>query len=167
MIEQFSRTEILLGEEAMKRLYKARVAVFGVGGVGGYTVEALARCGVGQLDLCDSDTISVSNINRQILATHSTVGRLKVEVAKERILDINPNCVASLGIEMDTSWKAHANYYSLGSGLLWWASVQGSALSLRRPKLEPQPVDQEAASHALQPEKIERKKKKTNKTQDK
>ena len=92
MIEQFSRTEILLGEAAMERLYKARVAVFGVGGVGGYTVEALARCGVGQLDLCDSDTISVSNINRQILATHSTVGQLKVEVAKKRILDINPDC---------------------------------------------------------------------------
>jgi len=92
MIEQFSRTEILLGEAAMERLYKARVAVFGVGGVGGYVVEALARCGIGSLDLCDSDTISVSNINRQILATHSTVGMLKVEAAKARILDINPAC---------------------------------------------------------------------------
>lgn len=93
MIEQFSRTELLLGEMAMRRLYDARVAVFGIGGVGGYTVEALARCGIGQLDLIDSDTISVSNINRQILATHSTVGRLKVDVAKERVLDINPNCI--------------------------------------------------------------------------
>ena len=93
MIEQFSRTQLLLGEEAMGKLYRARVAVFGIGGVGGYTVEALARCGIGQLDLIDHDTISVSNINRQILATHSTVGRLKVDVAKERILDINPNCV--------------------------------------------------------------------------
>ena len=93
MIEQFSRTEILLGEAAMERLYKARVAVFGIGGVGGYTVEALARCGIGQLDLCDSDTVSISNLNRQILATHSTVGMLKVEAAKNRILDINPNCV--------------------------------------------------------------------------
>ena len=93
MIEQFSRTEILLGEAAMERLYRARVAVFGIGGVGGYTVEALARCGVGQLDLIDSDTISVSNINRQILATHSTVGRLKVDAARDRVLDINPNCV--------------------------------------------------------------------------
>ena len=93
MIEQFSRTEILLGEEAMERLYQARVAVFGIGGVGGYTVEALARCGVGQLDLIDSDTVSVSNINRQILATHSTVGMLKVDAAKNRALDINPNCV--------------------------------------------------------------------------
>ena len=92
MIEQFSRTEILLGEEAMTRLYGAKVAVFGVGGVGGYVVEALARCGIGRLDLCDSDTVSVSNINRQILATHSTVGMLKVEAAKRRIADINPAC---------------------------------------------------------------------------
>ena len=92
MIEQFSRTEILLGEAAMERLYSARVAVFGVGGVGGYVVEALARCGIGQLDLCDSDTVSISNINRQILATHSTVGMLKVEAARNRILDINPAC---------------------------------------------------------------------------
>lgn len=92
MIEQFSRTEILLGADAMERLYNARVAVFGVGGVGGYVVEALARCGVGRLDLCDSDTVSVSNINRQILATHSTVDMLKVEAAKKRIADINPAC---------------------------------------------------------------------------
>ena len=93
MIEEFSRTEILLGGSAMERLYNARVAVFGVGGVGGYVVEALARCGIGQLDLCDSDTISVSNINRQLLATHSTVGQRKVDVAKRRIEDINPRCV--------------------------------------------------------------------------
>ena len=92
MNEQFSRTRILLGEAAVERLQKARVAVFGVGGVGGYTVEALARCGVGNLDLIDSDTVSVSNINRQILATHSTVGMLKVDAAKARILDINPAC---------------------------------------------------------------------------
>ena len=76
----------------MTRLYGAKVAVFGVGGVGGYVVEALARCGIGRLDLCDSDTVSVSNINRQILATHSTVGMLKVEAAKRRIADINPAC---------------------------------------------------------------------------
>ena len=93
MHEQFSRTGILLGAEAVEKLQKSRVAVFGIGGVGGYTVEALARCGVGQLDLIDSDTVSVSNINRQILATHSSVGRLKVDVAKDRILDINPDCV--------------------------------------------------------------------------
>ena len=93
MKEQFSRTGILLGEEAVEKLSRARVAVFGVGGVGGYTVEALARCGVGQLDLIDSDIVSVSNINRQILATHSTVGRLKVDAARDRVLDINPDCV--------------------------------------------------------------------------
>ena len=92
MNEQFSRTAILLGEEAVSKLRKARVAVFGVGGVGGYTVEALARSGVGSLDLIDSDTISVSNLNRQILATHSTVGMLKVEAARTRVLDINPGC---------------------------------------------------------------------------
>ena len=92
MKEQFSRTQILLGEAAVEKLKNARVAVFGVGGVGGYTVEALARCGIGQLDLIDSDTVSVSNINRQILATHSTVGMPKVEAAKQRVLDINPDC---------------------------------------------------------------------------
>ena len=92
MNEQFSRTQILLGEEAVAKLQKARVAVFGIGGVGGYTVEALARCGVGQLDLIDSDTVTISNINRQILATHSTVGMLKVDATKARILDINPSC---------------------------------------------------------------------------
>ena len=93
MNEQFSRTGLLLGEAAVEKLGRSRVAVFGVGGVGGYTVEALARCGVGQLDLIDSDTVSVSNINRQILATHSTVGRLKVDAARDRVLDINPACV--------------------------------------------------------------------------
>lgn len=92
---QFSRSKLLFGEEAMERLKNARVAVFGVGGVGGYTAEALARSGVGTLDLIDSDTVSITNINRQILATHSTVGKLKVEVAKERLLDINPNLVVN------------------------------------------------------------------------
>ena len=91
MKEQFSRTGLLLGEAALEKLQSARVAVFGIGGVGGYTVEALARSGVGCLDLIDSDTISISNINRQILATHSTVGMRKVDVAKTRILDINPD----------------------------------------------------------------------------
>ena len=93
MQEQFLRTGMLLGTQALERLQKARVAVFGIGGVGGYTVEALARSGVGQLDLIDSDTVSISNINRQILATHSTVGMPKVEAARRRILDINPDCV--------------------------------------------------------------------------
>ena len=92
MQEQFLRTEMLLGTQALTRLQKARVAVFGLGGVGGYTVEALARSGVGSLDLIDSDTISISNLNRQILATHSTLGMRKVDAARQRILDINPDC---------------------------------------------------------------------------
>ena len=92
MTEEFSRTESLLGAEAMNLLQNARVAVFGVGGVGGYVVEALARSGVGAIDLIDSDTVSRSNINRQIIALHSTVGRYKVDVMRERILDINPHC---------------------------------------------------------------------------
>ena len=92
MNEQFLRTAMLLGEEAIAKLQKARVAVFGIGGVGGYTVEALARAGIGRIDVIDNDTVSLSNINRQILATHSTVGMPKVEAAKKRILDINPNC---------------------------------------------------------------------------
>lgn len=93
MSEQFLRTEMLLGSAAIAKLQNARVAVFGLGGVGGYVVEALARSGVGSLDLIDSDTVSVSNLNRQILATHSTVGMLKVDAARNRVLDINPDCV--------------------------------------------------------------------------
>ncbi len=91
--EQFSRTEILIGSDAMEKLHNARVAVFGVGGVGGYVVEALARSGVGILDIIDNDTVSVSNLNRQIIATQKTIGRYKVDVAKERILEINPDAV--------------------------------------------------------------------------
>lgn len=93
MKEEFLRTAMLLGEEAVEKLRGARVAVFGIGGVGGYSLEALARAGVGQLDLIDNDTVSRSNINRQILATHSTVGIPKVEAGKARVLDINPECV--------------------------------------------------------------------------
>jgi tRNA A37 threonylcarbamoyladenosine dehydratase len=88
---QFSRTWILFGDEAMERLGRSHVAVFGVGGVGGYTVEALARSGSGQLSAIDPDDVGLSNINRQILATHSSLGMLKVEAARKRILDINPN----------------------------------------------------------------------------
>lgn len=86
----FSRTAILLGEDALGKLKKARVAVFGVGGVGGYVVEALARSGVGKLDLIDNDIVSESNINRQIIALHSTLGKRKTEVAATRAKDINP-----------------------------------------------------------------------------
>ena len=93
MREQFSRTELIYGAEAMERLASARVAVFGVGGVGGYVVEALARSGVGALDLIDNDTVALSNLNRQIIATTETLGRYKVDVAAERIRSINPDCV--------------------------------------------------------------------------
>ena len=89
-MDAFSRTELLLGADSMKKLNNARVAVFGLGGVGGYVVEALARSGIGALELIDHDTISPTNLNRQILATHSTVGMDKAEVAKARVLDINP-----------------------------------------------------------------------------
>ena len=91
MENQFSRTETLIGNEALDKLSKSRVAVFGVGGVGGYVVEALARAGVGSIDLIDNDDINITNINRQIIALHSTIGKSKVDIAKERILDINPN----------------------------------------------------------------------------
>ncbi|MCI9121116.1 MAG: tRNA threonylcarbamoyladenosine dehydratase [Oscillibacter sp.] len=91
MLNQFSRTELLLGREGMERLARARVAVFGLGGVGGYVVEALARSGVGTLDLIDSDRISQTNLNRQILATQRTVGQRKTDAARERVLDINPD----------------------------------------------------------------------------
>lgn len=96
MINEFSRTELLLGKENMDRLKNSRVAVFGIGGVGGHTVEALARSGVGTLDLIDNDVVSLTNINRQIIALHSTVGRSKVEVAKERVMDINPEAKVNI-----------------------------------------------------------------------
>ncbi len=91
MQERFQRTQMLLGEEAMGRLRDARVAVFGIGGVGGYVAEGLARSGVGQLDLIDSDRVAESNINRQIIALSGTVGKYKTDVMKERILEINPD----------------------------------------------------------------------------
>ena len=93
---QFSRTALLIGEEGVEKLKNARVAVFGIGGVGGYVVEALARSGVGALELIDKDTVSVSNINRQIIALHSTVGRYKTEVAAERAKDINPDILVTV-----------------------------------------------------------------------
>ena len=92
MTEQHSRTAALIGEENLQKLQSARIIVFGLGGVGSYTVEALARAGVGALTLADGDTVSLSNINRQLYALHSTVGRLKTEVARERVRDIAPGC---------------------------------------------------------------------------
>ena len=92
MIHRFSREELLIGKAGLEKLRQARVAVFGIGGVGSYVVEALARSGVGALDLFDSDTVALSNINRQLIALESTLGRPKVEVAQERVLQINPAC---------------------------------------------------------------------------
>ena len=96
MLNQFSRTELLIGKEGMEKLKNSRVAVFGIGGVGGYTVEALVRSGVGTLDLIDDDKVCLTNINRQIYATRKTVGKYKVDVARERILEINPDAVVNI-----------------------------------------------------------------------
>ena len=96
MLNQFSRTELLLGKDAMQVLANSRVAVFGIGGVGGYTVEALVRSGVGAIDLIDDDKVCLTNLNRQIIATRKTVGKYKVDVMKERILEINPDAVVNV-----------------------------------------------------------------------
>lgn len=93
MENQFSRTELLAGHSGIQRLARSHVAVFGIGGVGGYAVEALARSGIGSLDLIDHDRVSLTNLNRQIIALHSTIGKYKADVAKERIADINPKAV--------------------------------------------------------------------------
>lgn len=95
MLNQFSRTELLLGKEAMEKLASSRVAVFGIGGVGGYTAEALVRSGIGAIDLIDDDKVCLTNINRQIYATRKTIGQYKVDVASERITDINPDIKVS------------------------------------------------------------------------
>ena len=95
MAEEFKRTELLIGAQALEKLCDSRVCVFGVGGVGSYVVEALARSGVGAIDVVDDDEVAMSNINRQIIALHSSAGRAKVDVARDRILDINPSCVVT------------------------------------------------------------------------
>ena len=95
MLNQFSRTQMLLGADGMKTLENARVAIFGIGGVGGYTVEALVRSGVGTIDMIDDDKICLTNLNRQLIATRKTIGKLKVEVMKERILEINPKAMVN------------------------------------------------------------------------
>ncbi len=114
MSEQFSRTELLLGKEAMDRLSKVRVAVFGIGGVGGYVCEALVRSGIKAFDLIDDDKVCMSNLNRQIIATRSTVGRYKTHVMRERMLDINPevdvrvhNCFFLPENENDFQWEEY------------------------------------------------------------
>ena len=96
MLNQFSRTQLLLGEEAMEKLKNSRVAIFGIGGVGGYVCEALVRSGVGQFDIIDNDKVCLTNINRQIIATRKTVGQYKVDVMKERMLDINPDVTVNV-----------------------------------------------------------------------
>ena len=93
MADQYSRTRLLLGNDGLQRLRNARVALFGLGGVGGHAAEALARSGIGQLDLIDDDTVSLTNLNRQLLATHTTIGQYKVDVAAQRIHDIDPTIV--------------------------------------------------------------------------
>ena len=92
MLNQFSRTELLLGSEAMRRLDKSRVAVFGIGGVGGYAVEALVRSGIGAVDLIDDDKVCLTNLNRQIIATRKTVGKFKADIMRKRVHEINPEC---------------------------------------------------------------------------
>ena len=93
MSNPFIRSQLVLGEEGLKKIANARVAVFGVGGVGGYVIEALARCGIGEIDIIDNDTVAESNINRQIIATHSTIGEYKVDVMEKRIKDISPDTI--------------------------------------------------------------------------
>ena len=107
MLDQFSRTQLLVGKEAMDRLANSRVAIFGIGGVGGYVVEALARSGVGTLDLIDDDKICLTNLNRQIIATRSTIGKYKVDVAKARVLvaDIYKTSVCPLAKVMRRELK--------------------------------------------------------------
>ncbi len=113
MNEQHIRTQMMLGEEGTERLFSSRVAVFGVGGVGGYAVEALARAGVGEIHLIDSDRVSLSNINRQIIATHQTVGQYKTEAMRDRILTINPEVkVFCYNIFFDESTKCELDFES-------------------------------------------------------
>ncbi len=111
-MSQFQRTEMLIGKDALDKLKNSSVAIFGIGGVGSYVTEALARAGIGKFLLCDSDVVSLSNINRQIIALHSTVGKPKTSVMKERILDINPKAEV---IEMETFFSAeNADDFDLG-----------------------------------------------------
>ena len=110
-MEQFCRTEMLVGKDAVEKLNSKHVAVFGLGGVGSYVAEALARAGVGNLTVVDDDVIAVSNINRQLYALHSTIGQAKAEVAKNRILDINPNCkVNALQVRFDGNTEHSFNF---------------------------------------------------------
>ena len=106
MLDQFSRTQLLLGKEAMEKLKKSRVAVFGIGGVGGYVCEALVRSGVGSLDLIDDDKVCLTNLNRQIIATRKTVSKYKAQVMKERMLEINPDAVDTVTAKIEIVLQA-------------------------------------------------------------
>ena len=118
MQNQYSRTQLLLGAEAMEKLHNSRVAVFGIGGVGGYTVEALARSGVGALDLIDDDKVCLTNLNRQIIATRSTVGQYKVDVAAQRIHDIDPDIRVTT--HRCSLARKHRTSSTLPSTTMWW-----------------------------------------------
>lgn len=96
MINQFSRTELIIGKEGLEKLHNAKVAIFGIGGVGSFVVEALARAGIGNFILIDNDTVSITNLNRQLIATQKTLGKYKVDVMKERILEINPEAKVTI-----------------------------------------------------------------------
>ena len=110
-LNQFSRTELLIGKEGIEKLNKAKVAVFGIGGVGSYTVEGLARVGIGHLIIVDYDKYDITNLNRQLGALHSTIGQYKVDVMKERLLDINPNAIveAYKPDEIEKEYDIHFN----------------------------------------------------------
>ena len=110
MLNQFSRTQLLIRQDGMERLFNARVAVFGIGGVGGHTVEALARSGIGTLDLIDDDRVCLTNLNRQLLATRKTVGQYKVDVAEQRIHEINPE---------SWSWQSRPRKQERLSSAVW------------------------------------------------
>ena len=123
MLTQFSRTELLLGKEAMDRLKNARVAVFGIGGVGGYVCEALVRTGVGAFDLIDDDKVCLTNLNRQIIATRKTVGKYKTEVMKERMLEINPDVKVNIMIVFSCR-KMQRNFRLKNTIILWMRSIR-------------------------------------------
>ena len=118
MLNQFSRTQLLLGEETMKRLSRARVAVFGIGGVGGYVCEALVRSGIGAFDLIDDDKVCLTNLNRQIIATRKTVGKYKADVMKERILEINPDAVVT--VRKCFFYRKTQMNFLLMNMTMWW-----------------------------------------------
>ena len=130
MQDQYSRTQLLLGAEAMTKLHDSRVAVFGVGGVGGYTVEALARSGVGALDLIDDDKVCLTNLNRQIIATRKTVGRFKVDVAEERVHDIDPNIKVTTYKTLMLALRRRTASIS-ASSTTWWTPSTLSPVKLR------------------------------------